>query len=80
MEMCDCPLSFSLLILTVMNVGLFFKLWAMEDLAQRMYMTSKHRFRAQARSDSRLLNPKLLQAFALLLPAAAMDSVCDTWH
>lgn len=47
---------FSLLILTLMNVGLFFKLWAMEDIAQRMYTSSKHRLRerAEARSDNRL--------------------------
>lgn len=54
--MYEYPLSFSLLILTVMNVGLFFKLWAMEDIAQRMYINSKHRLRerAEARSDNRL--------------------------
>lgn len=56
--MYEYPLSFSLLILTVMNVGLFFKLWAMEDIAQRMHMSSKHRLRerAEARSDNCLLN------------------------
>lgn len=54
--MYEYPLSFSLLILTVMNVGLFFKLWAMEDIAQRMYINSKHRLRerAEARSDNHL--------------------------
>ncbi|XP_061121774.1 protein Aster-C isoform X1 [Syngnathus typhle] len=36
-------LSVILLILTVLNVGLFIKLWAMEDVAHRMYLTTKHR-------------------------------------
>lgn len=51
------PLSFSLLILTLMNVGLFFKLWAMEDITHRMYMSTKHRLkeRAEARSEKLLL-------------------------
>ncbi|KAM8823201.1 protein Aster-C isoform 2-T3 [Spinachia spinachia] len=38
-------MSFILLLLMVMNLGLFFKLWAMEDLAHRMYLGSKHRLR-----------------------------------
>lgn len=47
---------FSLLILTVMNLGLFFKLWAMEDVAHRMYLSTKHRLRerSEARSDNSL--------------------------
>lgn len=46
--------SFSLLILTVMNLGLFFKLWAMEDIAHRMYLSTKHRLRerSEARWDN----------------------------
>lgn len=45
--------SFSLLILTLMNLGLFFKLWAMEDVAHRMYLSTTHRLRerSEARSD-----------------------------
>lgn len=37
-----------------MNLGLFFKLWAMEDIAHRMYLTTKHRLRerTEARSDN----------------------------
>lgn len=46
--------SFSLLILTMLNLVLFFKLWAMEDVAHRMYLSTKHRLRerAEARSDN----------------------------
>lgn len=49
--------SFSLLILTLMNLGLFLKLWAMEDVAHRMYLSTKHRLRerSEARSDNYLL-------------------------
>lgn len=43
--------SFSLVILVVMNLGLFFKLWAMEDIAHRMYLSTKHRLRE--RSEAR---------------------------
>lgn len=55
--MLEQPLSFSLLILTLMNVGLFYKLWAMEDIAHRMYMSTKHRLRerTEARSGKLLL-------------------------
>ncbi|KAM3860700.1 protein Aster-C [Diretmus argenteus] len=38
-------MSVILLILTVLNLGLFFKLWAMEDVAHRMYLSTKHRLR-----------------------------------
>ncbi|KAK5604024.1 hypothetical protein CRENBAI_024422 [Crenichthys baileyi] len=38
-------MSVILLILIVLNLGLFFKLWAMENVAQRMYLTTKHRLR-----------------------------------
>nr|XP_040022808.1 protein Aster-C [Gasterosteus aculeatus aculeatus]XP_040022809.1 protein Aster-C [Gasterosteus aculeatus aculeatus] len=38
-------MSFILLLLIVMNLGLFVKLWAMEDVAHRMYLSSKHRLR-----------------------------------
>lgn len=38
-------MSVILLILIVLNLGLFFKLWAMEDVAHNMYLTTKHRLR-----------------------------------
>ncbi|MEQ2316925.1 hypothetical protein AMECASPLE_037414, partial [Ameca splendens] len=38
-------MSVILLVLIVLNLGLFFKLWAMENVAQRMYLTTKHRLR-----------------------------------
>ncbi|XP_060920815.1 protein Aster-C [Labrus mixtus] len=41
-------MSVILLILTMMNLGLFFKLWAMEDVANRMYLTTKHRLRERS--------------------------------
>ncbi|XP_062377170.1 protein Aster-C isoform X2 [Sardina pilchardus] len=44
-------MSFILLILTVLNLGLFFKLWAMEDVAHRMYISTKHRIRERAESS-----------------------------
>lgn len=37
-----------LLILTILNLGLFFKLWAMEDVAHRMYLSTKQRMRERA--------------------------------
>ncbi|XP_034004133.1 protein Aster-C [Trematomus bernacchii] len=45
-------MSLILLILTLMNLGLFFKLWAMEDVAHRMYLSTKHRLRE--RNEARL--------------------------
>ncbi|XP_029003004.1 protein Aster-C [Betta splendens] len=45
-------MSVILLILTVLNLGLFFKLWAMEDVAHRMYLSTKHRLRE--RNEARL--------------------------
>ncbi|XP_056869538.1 protein Aster-C isoform X3 [Takifugu flavidus] len=44
-------MSLILLILTLMNVGLFFKLWAMEDITHRMYMRTKHRLRERAEAS-----------------------------
>uniref|UniRef100_UPI003AADD0A6 protein Aster-C isoform X2 n=1 Tax=Centroberyx gerrardi TaxID=166262 RepID=UPI003AADD0A6 len=41
-------MSVILLILTVLNLGLFFKLWAMEDVAHRMYLSTKHRLRERS--------------------------------
>ncbi|XP_049913138.1 protein Aster-C isoform X2 [Epinephelus moara] len=44
-------MSVILLILTVMNLGLFFKLWAMEDVAHRMYLSTKHRLRERSEAS-----------------------------
>jgi len=42
---CDIVLPFRLFVLVVLNLGLFFKLWAMEDVAHRMYLNTKHRMK-----------------------------------
>lgn len=44
-------MSIILLILTLMNLGLFFKLWAMEDVAHRMFLTTKHRLRERSEAS-----------------------------
>ncbi|XP_071341282.1 protein Aster-C isoform X2 [Trachinotus anak] len=44
-------MSLILLILTMLNLGLFFKLWAMEDVAHRMYLTTKHRLRERSEAS-----------------------------
>ncbi|XP_028290692.1 protein Aster-C isoform X1 [Gouania willdenowi] len=44
-------MSVILLILAILNLGLFMKLWAMEDIAHRMYMNSKHRLRERTESS-----------------------------
>ncbi|KAK7879013.1 hypothetical protein WMY93_030766 [Mugilogobius chulae] len=44
-------MSFILLILTLLNLALFFKLWAMEDVAHRMYLSTKHRMRERSQSS-----------------------------
>uniref|UniRef100_A0A3B5LXP4 GRAM domain containing 1c n=1 Tax=Xiphophorus couchianus TaxID=32473 RepID=A0A3B5LXP4_9TELE len=54
-----------LLILMVVNLGLFFKLWAMEDVAHRMYLTTKHRLRE--RMETMQLLKTVLQDSILLL-------------
>ncbi|XP_039982446.1 protein Aster-C isoform X2 [Xiphias gladius] len=41
-------MSLILLILMMLNLGLFFKLWAMEDVAHRMYLSTKHRLRERS--------------------------------
>ncbi|XP_060755908.1 protein Aster-C isoform X2 [Neoarius graeffei] len=41
-------MSLILLVLTILNLGLFFKLWAMEDVAHRMYLSTKQRMRDRA--------------------------------
>ncbi|XP_072513769.1 protein Aster-C [Salminus brasiliensis] len=44
-------MSLILLLLTVLNLGLFFKLWAMEDVAHRMYLSTKQRMREKAEAN-----------------------------
>ncbi|XP_054478505.1 protein Aster-C isoform X2 [Anoplopoma fimbria] len=44
-------MSVILLILMVMNLGLFFKLWAMEDVAHRMYVSTKQRLRERSEAS-----------------------------
>ncbi|XP_048866017.1 protein Aster-C isoform X3 [Brienomyrus brachyistius] len=44
-------MSFILLILTILNLSLFLKLWAMEDVAQRMYLSTKQRLRERVESS-----------------------------
>ncbi|XP_060950252.1 protein Aster-C [Limanda limanda] len=44
-------MSLILLILTLLNLGLFFKLWAMEDVANRMYLSTKHRLRERSEAS-----------------------------
>ncbi|KAM7390472.1 hypothetical protein PAMA_008569 [Pampus argenteus] len=44
-------MSLILLILTMLNLGLFFKLWAMEDVAHRMYLSTKHRLRERSEAS-----------------------------
>ncbi|XP_029385441.1 protein Aster-C isoform X2 [Echeneis naucrates] len=44
-------MSVILLLLTVLNLGLFFKLWAMEDVAHRMYLSAKHRLRERTETS-----------------------------
>ncbi|XP_053268233.1 protein Aster-C isoform X1 [Pleuronectes platessa] len=44
-------MSLILLILTLLNLGLFFKLWAMEDVAHRMYLSTKHRLRERTEAS-----------------------------
>ncbi|XP_051543352.1 protein Aster-C isoform X3 [Myxocyprinus asiaticus] len=44
-------MSLILFILAVLNLGLFFKLWAMEDVAHRIYLSTKHRMRERTESS-----------------------------
>uniref|UniRef100_A0A3P9HXT9 GRAM domain containing 1c n=1 Tax=Oryzias latipes TaxID=8090 RepID=A0A3P9HXT9_ORYLA len=44
-------MSLILLILTLLNLGLLLKLWAMEDVANRMYLTTKHRLRERSEAS-----------------------------
>ncbi|XP_061093211.1 protein Aster-C isoform X2 [Conger conger] len=49
-------MSLILLVLMVLNLGLFFKLWAMEDVAHKMYLSTKQHIREKMESS---LNPEL---------------------
>ncbi|TRY93776.1 hypothetical protein DNTS_001730 [Danionella cerebrum] len=74
-------LSLILFVLVVLNLGLFFKLWAMEDVAHRMYLNTKHRM--NERAESRLASdlghrqgiPLRSQEEANLLKAVLQDSI-----
>nr|XP_021329434.1 GRAM domain-containing protein 1C isoform X1 [Danio rerio]XP_021329435.1 GRAM domain-containing protein 1C isoform X1 [Danio rerio] len=44
-------MSLILFVLVVLNLGLFFKLWAMEDVAHRMYLNTKHRMKERVESS-----------------------------
>ncbi|KAG7225022.1 hypothetical protein INR49_014477 [Caranx melampygus] len=44
-------MSLILLILTLLNLGLFFKLWAMEDVAHRIQLSTKHRMRERSEAS-----------------------------
>ncbi|KAL1006527.1 hypothetical protein UPYG_G00073450 [Umbra pygmaea] len=74
-------MSIILFILTVLNLGLFFKLWAMEDVATRLYLSAKHRLRERAESSlSPDFGPKLAfhqrtREETLLLKAVLQDSI-----
>ncbi|XP_077409976.1 protein Aster-C [Vanacampus margaritifer] len=66
-------MSLILLILTVLNVGLFVKLWAMEDMAHRMYLTTKHRLRETTEARHGL--PFRSREEAQLLRTVLQDSI-----
>uniref|UniRef100_A0AAV2L3M2 VASt domain-containing protein n=1 Tax=Knipowitschia caucasica TaxID=637954 RepID=A0AAV2L3M2_KNICA len=44
-------MSVILLLLTLLNLGLFFKLWSMEEVAHRIYLSTKQRLRQRAQSS-----------------------------
>ncbi|KAA8580754.1 hypothetical protein FQN60_013712 [Etheostoma spectabile] len=72
-------MSVILLILTVMNLGLFLKLWAMEDVAHRMYLSTKHRLKEQSEASlTSEYGPKQrlgLREDAELLKTVLQDSI-----
>ncbi|XP_017308944.1 protein Aster-C isoform X1 [Ictalurus punctatus] len=73
-------MSLILLILSILNLGLFFKLWAMEDVAHRMYLSTKQRMKERAEAS---LTPDLgpretfqrSQEETRLLRAVLQDSI-----
>ncbi|KAM9827522.1 protein Aster-C [Neosynchiropus ocellatus] len=74
-------MSVILLILMVLNLGLFFKLWAMEDVAHRMYLSTKQRLRERSEASmpseyGPLHNPgHRSHEEALLLKTVLQDSI-----
>ncbi|XP_054622250.1 protein Aster-C isoform X1 [Dunckerocampus dactyliophorus] len=74
-------MSMILLILTMLNVGLFCKLWAMEDVAHRMYLTTKHRLRERSEASvvpeygSRPGSAYMTREEAQLLKTVLQDSI-----
>ncbi|XP_076868799.1 protein Aster-C isoform X2 [Brachyhypopomus gauderio] len=73
-------MSLILLVLTVLNLGLLFKLWAMEDVAHRMYLNTKQRIQERAEASMAPdLGPRqsMLQSQdeARLLRAVLQDSI-----
>ncbi|XP_021418115.2 protein Aster-C [Oncorhynchus mykiss] len=74
-------MSIIMLILTVLNLGLFFKLWAMEDVVTRMYLSTKNRLRERAESSFAPdfspgpAPPHRTREETLLLKAVLQDSI-----
>nr|XP_061809923.1 protein Aster-C-like [Nerophis lumbriciformis] len=74
-------MSLILLIVAVLNVGLFVKLWAMEDIAHRMYLTTKHRLRERAEASmvpeypSKQFSPFKSREDVQLLRTVLQDSI-----
>ncbi|XP_013857681.1 GRAM domain-containing protein 1C isoform X2 [Austrofundulus limnaeus] len=74
-------MSVILLILIVLNLGLFFKLWAMEDVAHRVLLSTKHRLKDRLEASfTPEFGPKPGQSFrssedARLLKTVLQDSI-----
>ncbi|XP_052399118.1 protein Aster-C [Carassius gibelio] len=74
-------MSLILFVLVVLNLGLFYKLWAMEDIAHRMYLNTKHRMKERAESSlapdlgTRQGMPHRGREEAHLLRAVLQDSI-----
>ncbi|XP_028425711.1 protein Aster-C isoform X3 [Perca flavescens] len=72
-------MSVILLILTVMNLGLFFKLWAMEDIVHRMYLSTKYWLKEKSEASfASEYGPKQRPGFtedAQLLKTVLQDSI-----
>ncbi|XDV47465.1 hypothetical protein PO909_017085 [Leuciscus waleckii] len=74
-------MSLILFVLVVLNLGLFFKLWAMEDVAHRMYLNTKHRMEERVVSSlapdlgPRQGMPHRSREEAQLLKAVLQDSI-----
>ncbi|XP_039522921.1 protein Aster-C isoform X2 [Pimephales promelas] len=74
-------MSLILFVLVVLNLGLFFKLWAMEDVAHRMYLNTKHRMKERVVSSlapdlgHRQGMPHRSQEETHLLKAVLQDSI-----